>query len=103
MKFVIGGRTFDTTTGTRAARRRSCLVSSPGADVAEEIRQDLMLYRTRKGVFFVHKHATIKRGKGKPMVTDSAFELTAAQAAKWVALEGASVMDATGLRLPGEA
>ena len=107
MKFILNGRSFDTAASTVVAISRG--VHDPynsGFDErgsAEEVRFEYMLYRTAKGAFFVHEHQTAKFTKGKPVVTDKAFEFAPPEALAWITNRGAASVDGTGLDLPDEA
>jgi hypothetical protein len=105
MKFVINGRTFDTTTSTTAAISRGIIQPSYNNFAGDsEVRYEKVLYRTAKGAFFVHNHFTEKFVKGgRPVTSDEALELTPDDAMTWIENEGAVVMDGTGLSLPPEA
>lgn len=89
MRFIINGRTFDTTNSTTVATwrgvRTQANVQYEIGDVqyeigADEIRWDDVLYRTAKGAFFVHSHKSKKIGKGRRIFIDEAQELTAEEA-----------------------
>lgn len=99
MKFILAGRTFDTATSTKAAIARGMKQVPDG-----EMRFEHALYRTAKGAFWLHEHMTTKiGGRGRPVVTDQARELTSAEASRWIAESAAVVLDASGLELPDEA
>ncbi len=104
MKFILNGRTFDTQTShTRAISRgvrEPMHYDPPGA---QSIRYEDVLYRTAKGALFLHSHETFKYQRGKPVVSDSASEVTPEKAVEWIEREGAIVIDDSGLPLPGEA
>jgi hypothetical protein len=105
MKFIINGRTFDTASSTVVAVSRG--INPPGYNNLagdSEVRYENTVFRTAKGSFFVHQHATEKFVKGgRPVVTDEAFELDAVAALKWIVDNGAAVIDGEGLPLPPEA
>ena len=68
------------------------------------MRWEDTLYRTAKGAFFIHEHNTRKYQKGCPVAHDEATELESAEdAVKWIADNGAVIIDAEGLPLPDEA
>jgi len=105
MKFILNGRTFDTSSSKVLAI--SSGVYTPGqfedSWPAQSVRFESVLYRTPKGSLFVHEHETAKYMKGKPVVKDTVEEMTSEQAVKWIADFGAKVLDSTGLDLPEEA
>jgi len=105
MKFIINGRTFDTATASKVAVSRGINQPAYNNMVGDsEVRFEDVLYRTAKGAFFVHSHATEKLVKGgRPIVTDEATELFPSEVVKWITDNGAAVMDAAGLALPDEA
>ena len=105
MKFVINGRTFDTATSTKVAVSRGINHPVFNNMVGDsEVRFENVLYRTAKGAFFVHHHATEKLVKGgRPVVTDEATEMSGELAVQWITDSGAVVFDAAGLPLPDEA
>jgi hypothetical protein len=106
MKFIINGRTFDSATSAVIAVSRG--INQPDYNNAvgdSEVRYENTLYRTVKGAYFVHSHATEKFVKGgRPVVTDDGIECPSPEAAvKWIVDNSAVVIDATGLPLPDEA
>lgn len=106
MKFVLNGRTFDTATSSTVAINRGIREPSYNNSVGDsELRYEDVLYRTQKGAFFVHEHHTEKfvDRKGKPVVTDYAWECDPENAVKWIVEYGAVIVDAAGLPLPDEA
>jgi hypothetical protein len=105
MKFVINGRTFDTTTSTVVAINRGIDLPYYNNVVDDrECRYEVVLYRTAKGAFFLHDHSTSKYVKGgKPVTEDTAKEMSAEEAAKWIAEYQAVVLSADGVPLPPEA
>lgn len=104
MKFIINGRTFDTATSTKAAISRGINPPDYNNIVGDsEVRFENVLYRTAKGAFFVHTHASEKLVKGgKPIITDEAESMTAEQAVEWITRNGAAVLDDAGLPMPAE-
>lgn len=99
MKFILSGRTFDTAGSTKMAIARGIKQAPDG-----EMRFEHVLYRTAKGAIFVHEHSTQKvGGRGRPVVTDQARELSQAEAVSWIVETGAVVLDSSGLQLPDEA
>ncbi len=62
-----------------------------------------MLYRTAKGALFVHSHQTFKYQRGKPVVSDIAWNVTPEEAVEWIEKEQAFVVDDSDLPLPDEA
>ena len=106
MKFILNGRSFDTTTSSEVAISRGAYTPEqwdgdyPGA---AQVRYERILFRTAKSAFFVHDHETVKYPKGKPVVSDEARELSLEEAIKWIESQGAAVIDASGLPLPDEA
>lgn len=109
MKFVINGRSFDTASSSPAAISRGVIASDfdsydKGQWVgAEQVRFEYTLFRTPKGNFWTHDHTTIKFPKGKPVIEDTASEVTPEDAVKWVVQNGAAIVDGTGLPLPEDA
>ncbi|MDO8706024.1 MAG: hypothetical protein Q7J84_13865 [Sulfuricaulis sp.] len=106
MKFVINNRTFDTDTSqTVAISRGARTPENPWDDdfPAQSVRYENVLYRTAKGALFVHYHKTMKFDRGKPVVDDSAQEVTPEEAISWIQMNLAAVIDPTGLTLPPEA
>jgi hypothetical protein len=105
VKFVLENRTYDTATSTAVAVSRGVTVADsigtlpPGAETE---RYEKVLYRTRLGNFFVHDHTTTKFGRGKPVVEDSAYIVSAAKAVVWIQQWNAMVLDPSGLSLPEE-
>ena len=106
MKFILNGRSFDTISSTKVAVSRGQVPQPPGwrhdSDVPE-VRYERILFKTAKGAFFVHDHETTKYLKGKPVVSDAAYEKSPEEAMKWIENEGAMILDASGLPLPDEA
>lgn len=106
VKFILNGRSFDTTTSSEVAVSRGAYVPEqwdgeyPGA---QQVRYERILFRTAKGALFVHDHETVKYLKGKPVVSDEAREISPEEAMKWIEDQGAAVIDASGLPLPDEA
>jgi hypothetical protein len=107
MQFILNGRTFNTATSQTVAVHRGTYAPDQYDErfgSTGEVRFDDVLYRTSKGAFFVHEHETWKLGRGgKPVVKDSATEMSPEQAIKWIEDFGASIVDASGLSLPDEA
>lgn len=106
MKFILNGRTFDNSTSQTVAISRGSFEPHQFDDEfrgAESVRYEDVLYRTAKGSFFAHHHRTAKYQRGKPVVSDSALELTPETAVQWIENEQAIVVDPTGLTLPDEA
>ncbi len=107
MKFILNGRTFDTSTSSTAAISRGTagpfsptIQEYPGS---ESVRYEDVLYRTAKGAWFVHEHRTIKYQRGKPVVEDGSYELKPDDVLGWIDKNNASIVDPTGLNLPEEA
>ena len=106
MKFVLKGRTFDTSTAISVAIDRGVRVPTHDTDEyfgAESVRFEYVLYRTPKGAFFVHYHDTVKFPRGKPVIEDVAEEVTPEKAVQWIVNHGAMILDTTDLPLPPEA
>ncbi len=104
MKFVLNSRTFDTQTSQTLAISRG--VREPmhyDPPDAQGIRYEDVLYRTAKGALFTHSHETFKFQRGKPVVSDSASEMTPEEAVKWIETVEAVVIDDSNLPLPDEA
>jgi hypothetical protein len=100
MKFILSGRMFDSATSAAVAVSRGAYTPhSEYADFfpAEQVRFEETLYRTPSGVFWLHKHSTAKYQKGKPVVSDTAQELTAEESLAWVQQNSAVILDAEGL------
>jgi hypothetical protein len=105
MKFIIKGRTFDTSTSQTVAVASGVYQPEQFDEwfPAQSVRYEDVLYRTAKGSLFVHSHETAKYDKGKPVVKDNATELTPEKAVEWIEEIGARVLDPDGLPLPDEA
>lgn len=106
MKFILNGRSFDTASAFPVAVHRGAFIPDEFSDAyrgAEQVRFEDTLYRTQKGAFFAHEHNTAKYPKGKPVVADTAEELTPQDAVAWIVKRGAAIIDPTGLDLPEEA
>ena len=106
MKFILNGRSFDTTTSSQVAISRGTYTPEQwdgDYQGADQVRYERILFRTAKGAFFVHDHETAKYPHGKPVVSDAAYEKSPEEAMKWIEQFGAAIIDASGLPLPDEA
>lgn len=110
MKFILNGRTFDTSTSQTVAISRGIFESPTEGGYFPEfgiswqsVRYEDVLYRTAKGALFIHDHRTAKYQHGKPVVSDLAKEMSPEEAARWIEENGAIIVDPTGLSLPDEA
>ena len=107
LKFILDGRSFDTTTSYVVAVSRGAYdprnssFEKPGS--AEEVRFERVLYRTAMSALFIHSHETYKFAKGKPIVRDTAEEIDQHEAVAWIERQGAAVLDEAGLSMPPEA
>jgi hypothetical protein len=104
MQFILNGRTFNTETSKTVAvsrGQREPMYYDP--DDARFIRYENVLYRTANGAFFVHSHETFKYQRGKPVVSDSAWEVDTKMALQWIEQSQAIIIDASELPLPDEA
>jgi hypothetical protein len=107
MQFILDGMLYDTSKATRAAIARGVITADDNPYHlplgAESKRYEDVLYRTQFGNFFIHSHETVKFPRGKPVVQDTAWPATPVEAVDWIQKEGAMLLDAEGLPLPGEA
>lgn len=107
MKFILGGRSFDTAGATTVAVHRghqaAQFMANDGELIQPESRFEHVVYRTARGSFFLHEHSTTKLSRGRPVVVNQARELNAQEVVAWIAEHGAAIVDASGLNLPEEA
>jgi hypothetical protein len=104
MRFILAGRLFDTTTSTVAAVTRGVRESGPHIihEGAISERFEGVLYRTAKENFWLAEPTISKFARGKPVVEDSARELTLKEAVEWIIEENAMILDDRGFPLPEE-
>ena len=109
MRFILNGRTFDTATSKALAVYRAVEIDTNNSgrigvfDGAQEVRLEMVLYRTAKGALFIHDHSTVKYRSGRPVVDDSATEVNAQEAVKWIESNRAAIISPADLPLPPEA
>lgn len=106
MKFILAGRTYDTSTSNTIAVASGSYSPKESWDddyPAQSVRYEDVLYLTAKGALFIHAHKTLKFDKGKPVVDDKAEAVTPEEALRWIEKTGARILDPTGLPLPDEA